>query len=141
MIYLRTLWLHRVFVAGRGPPLAAVSRGSSPAGMLGVSPRRLPLLPDHRLLAAWLQWMRLLVRRRALFAAHGLRCSLASGIFPDQGWNRRRLLNWRADSLPRSPSCCSVARWCPTLCDPMDCGTPGLPVRHCLLELIQSHVC
>ncbi|CAI9161120.1 unnamed protein product [Rangifer tarandus platyrhynchus] len=73
MIYLFIFWLHRIFVAGRGPSLAAVSRGSSLAGMLGVSPRRLPLLPEHRLLAAWLQWMRLLgSRRRALFVARGL---------------------------------------------------------------------
>ena len=29
---------------------------------------------------------------------------------------------------------------CPTLCDPMDCSTPGLPVDHQLLELTQTHV-
>ena len=29
----------------------------------------------------------------------------------------------------------SVARSCLTLCDPMDCSTPGLPVHHQLLEL------
>ena len=28
----------------------------------------------------------------------------------------------------------SVAQSCPTLCDPMDCSTPGLPVHHQLLE-------
>ena len=28
--------------------------------------------------------------------------------------------------------CCSVTQSCPTLCDPMDCGTPGFPVLHCL---------
>ena len=28
----------------------------------------------------------------------------------------------------------SVAQSCPILCDPMDCNTPGLPVRHQLLE-------
>ena len=27
-------------------------------------------------------------------------------------------------------SCCSVAQSCPTLCDPMDCTTPGFPVLH-----------
>ena len=27
-----------------------------------------------------------------------------------------------------------------TLCDPMDCRTPGLPVHHQLPELIQTHV-
>ena len=34
----------------------------------------------------------------------------------------------------------SVARSCPTLCDPMDCNMPGLPVHHQLLELAQTHV-
>ena len=37
-------------------------------------------------------------------------------------------------------SCCSVAESCPTLCNPMDCSTPGLPVHHQLLELAQIHV-
>ena len=34
----------------------------------------------------------------------------------------------------------SVAQSCPTLCDPMDCSTSGLPVHHQLLEFIQTHV-
>ena len=34
----------------------------------------------------------------------------------------------------------SVAQSCPTLCDPMNCSTPGLPIRHQLLELTQTHV-
>ena len=34
----------------------------------------------------------------------------------------------------------SVAQSCPTLCDPMDCSTPGLPVHHQLPEVTQSHV-
>ena len=34
----------------------------------------------------------------------------------------------------------SVAQSCPTLCDPMDCNTPGFPVHHQLLELAQTHV-
>ena len=34
----------------------------------------------------------------------------------------------------------SVAQSCPTLCDPMDCSTPGFPVLHQLLELTQTHV-
>ena len=29
---------------------------------------------------------------------------------------------------------------CPTLCDPMDCSTPGFPVLHHLLEYAQTHV-
>ena len=34
----------------------------------------------------------------------------------------------------------SVAQSCPTLCDPMDCNTPGFPVHHQLPELAQTHV-
>jgi len=34
----------------------------------------------------------------------------------------------------------SVAQLCLTLCDPMDCSTPGLPVHHQLLEFTQIHV-
>ena len=34
----------------------------------------------------------------------------------------------------------SVTQSCPTLCDPMDCSTPGLPVHHQLPELAQTHV-
>ena len=33
-----------------------------------------------------------------------------------------------------------VGQSCLTLCDPMDCSTPGFPVRHQLLELSQTHV-
>ena len=36
--------------------------------------------------------------------------------------------------------CCSVAQSCLTLCDPMDCSTPGIPVHHQLLEPTQSLV-
>ena len=32
--------------------------------------------------------------------------------------------------------CCSVAQSCLTLCDPMDCSTPGLPVHRELLKLM-----
>ena len=34
----------------------------------------------------------------------------------------------------------SVAQSCPTLCDPMNCSTPGLPAYHHLLEFIQTHI-
>ena len=36
--------------------------------------------------------------------------------------------------------CCSVAQSCLTLCDPMDCGTPGFPVLHHLPEFAQIRV-
>ena len=34
----------------------------------------------------------------------------------------------------------SVTQSCPTLCDPMDCSMPGLPVHYQLPELTQTHV-
>ena len=34
----------------------------------------------------------------------------------------------------------SVTQSCLTLCDPMDCSAPGLPVHHQLLEFTQTHV-
>ena len=36
--------------------------------------------------------------------------------------------------------CCSFAKSCLTLCDPMDCSIPGFPVHHQLPERAQTHV-
>ena len=36
--------------------------------------------------------------------------------------------------------CCSVTQLCLTICNPMDCSTPGFPVLHHLLEVAQTHV-
>ena len=38
---------------------------------------------------------------------------------------------------PSSVQLRSVAQWCLTLCDPMNCSTPGLPVHHQLPEFTQ----
>ena len=34
----------------------------------------------------------------------------------------------------------SVVQSCPTLCDPMDCNTPGFPVHYQLPEFAQTQV-
>ena len=34
----------------------------------------------------------------------------------------------------------SVAQLCPTLCNPIDCSTPGLPVHHQLSGFTQTHI-
>ena len=64
------------------------------------------------------------------------------GIFPTYGSNPSSLclLHWQTGSLPLvppgKPPCLlsvqfsSVTQSWPTLCDPMDCSTPGLPVHH-----------
>ena len=38
------------------------------------------------------------------------------------------------------PKSVQFTQSCPTLCNPMDCSTPGLPVHHQLSELTQTHV-
>ena len=43
------------------------------------------------------------------------------------------------ESCPRS-GFSSVAQSCPTLCNPMDCSKPGLPVHHQLPKFTQTHV-
>ena len=58
---------------------------------------------------------------------------------------KARIVKWFA--IPFSSTPCfisvqfsSVAQSCPTLCDPMNLSTPGLPVHHQLPELTQTHV-
>ena len=84
----------------------------------------------------------------------GVGChALLHWIFLTQGSNLHLLclLHWQAGSLPLSPpgkTCglfcsvqfSSVTQSCPTLCDPMNHSTPGLPVHHQLPEFTQTHV-
>ena len=79
--------------------------------------------------------------------------SLPSGlIFLTQGSNPGLLylLHWQMGSSPlchlgstyETICMCqfsSVAQLCPTLCNPMNCSTPGLPVHHQLPEFTQTH--
>ena len=57
-------------------------------------------------------------------------------------WLASQVIGWRSvSSLWRMDCyCCSVAKLCLTLCNPMDCSRPGLPVLHYLLEFAQTHV-
>ena len=65
----------------------------------------------------------------------------ASRLQPLPRW---AIPNWAQDV--RNTGCwpwvqfSSVAQLCPTLCDPMNRSTPGLPVHHQLLESNQTHV-
>ena len=45
-------------------------------------------------------------------------------------------VSWKCSSVQFS----SVVQSCPTLCDPMNCSSPGLPVHHQLPEFTQTHV-
>ena len=82
------LWLCWVFVSVRGLSLVVASGGRSSSRCAGLSPSR-PLS------------LRSTGSRRAGSAtvAHGPSCSVACGIFPDQGSNPCSL-HWQADSQP-----------------------------------------
>ena len=70
---------------------------------------------------------------------------LGSTYFWRKQRNRRCKEQWNFLKLPSdyhiaSLQFSSVTQSCLTLCNPMDCSTPGLPVHHQLLELTQTHV-
>ena len=78
----------------------------------------------------------------------GVGChTLLQGIFPTQGSNpglpycRQILyrLNYQGSPGMVAVQFISVAQLCPTLCNPMDYGTPDFPV-HQFPELAQTHV-
>ena len=52
-------------------------------------------------------------------------------------WTNRHIILSLAEYLDQIRS---VAQSCPTLCDPMNRGTPGLPVHHQLQEFTETHV-
>ena len=53
---------------------------------------------------------------------------------------KSHLMRVKEESETASAQFSSVAQSCLTLCDPMNCSTPGLPVHHQLPEFIQTHV-
>ena len=69
------------------------------------------------------------------------------GALPDP-WSQPESLAFAGRFFTSEPpgkpsviSCCySVTNSRPTLCDPMDCSTPGLPVPYHLPEFAQVHV-
>ena len=75
------------------PSLVAASRGSSLLWCVGFS-RKWLLVLQRRLQS--------LPYTGSVFVAHGLCCSMACGIFPEQGSNLSPL-HWQADSYPTVP--------------------------------------
>ena len=80
--------LHWVFVAAHGLSLVVASGGYSSLRCAGFSMQWLLLL--------WSTGSR---HAGSVVVAHGLSCSVACGIFPDQGSNPCPL-HWQADSQP-----------------------------------------
>ena len=76
---------------------------------------------------------------------HILRCSVQESLIPGikiSEFFHRIFVPFAPFFLPviRSDQIRSVAQSCLTLCDPMNCSTPGLPVHHQLPEFTQTHV-
>ena len=55
-------------------------------------------------------------------------------------WSKNKFLVWTEPFLPSGYQFSSVTQSCPTLCNPIDCSSPGSPVHHQLLELTQTHI-
>ena len=60
--------------------------------------------------------------------------------FDQYSWWKSELkyFKWSPEYIKHQFS--SATQSCLTLCDPMDCSTPGFPVHHQLLELAPTHV-
>ena len=60
----------------------------------------------------------------------------------EKGTTEDEIVGWHhwLDGHSVSQSVSSVTQSCWTLCNPVNCSTPGLPVHHQLLEFIQTHV-
>ena len=56
------------------------------------------------------------------------------------GWEYWQCISLTMTSLLPRCCCCSIAKSCPTLCNPMNCSTQGFSVLHYLLEFAQAHV-
>ena len=84
--------------------------------------------------AALLCGARALCARASVVVAHGLRCSVACGIFPDQGSNPCPL-HWQADSQPLhhqgSPGV-TFLKAVKVLCELCSCANLNCRSKHCL---------
>ena len=58
--------------------------------------------------------------------------------FLDENIRKKNFWSWAWQAFPIQFN--SVSQSCPTLCDPIECSTPGLPVHHQLPEHAQTHV-
>ena len=91
------------------------------------------------------------------FSVHGI-SSQRKSVFSSNLFFLAKILEWiamtssRGSSWPRdwtqiscnagdlSQSVGSVTQFCPTVCNPMKCSTPGFPVHQQLLDLAQTHI-
>ena len=75
-------------------------------------------------------------KRRKLLASWGESSSSQGARLAPEAM----MVSFLQTTSPWLTGSCSVAQSCPTLCDPMNCSTPGLRVLHHLPDAMQTHV-
>ena len=90
-----------------------------------------------------------LVHILSLFFVHGFFVHIAALFMPANlensavatGWEKVSFhSNLKERQCQRMLKFSSITQSCPTLCDPVDCSTPGLPVHHQFIEFTQTHI-
>ena len=98
-------------------------------------------IPVYPLCIIWFQW-------HVLHTLNSMQTSLLKGnknaflyleLIPWSIFPEKKNDSWIKGCLP-NVHFSSVFQLCLTLCDPMDCSRPGLPVHHQLPEFAQTHV-
>ena len=98
---------------------------------LVINNRILGLLPHAFVLISWIAWCKLWLH---VFLLPSLLC------FKSVCHKHKLKPGYGSCTSNVSVQFSSVTQLCPTICDPTNRGTPGLPVHHQLLEFTQTHV-
>ena len=94
-------------------------------------------------LISWQYWVFLSVNMEEAVATHSSilawRIPWREDLLGYSLWGRKEsdTTEWHTSV---NKDCCSLAQSCPTLCDPVDCSTPGFPVLRYIPEFAQTHV-
>ena len=88
---------------------------------------------------------RILLRFASLYTVHSPECLFYPPFLNNTAscFIKEQLQSDKNSAIRQAPSLVqfsSATQLCPTLWDPMNCSTPGIPVHHQLLELAQTHV-
>ena len=108
----------------------AVERTRTIQGLIDFIKKFLKLVASEQLV--WNQWCHFPTEIHRAFVSRYPRWG--RGLIPRPSSEDAQVPYIRSDQIR------SVAQSCPTLCDPMNRSTPGLPVHHQLPEFTQTHV-
>ena len=121
-----------------------------PTASVSASVSNTDVVPIQRILVKWRHWQKICQRKE-----NSVWYLCPDSLPSRQGYHNEKSqfflpLFLSEPGVVTGTSCCelqrvtlqfsSVAQSCLTLCDPMDCSTPGLPVHHQLPEFTQTHV-